>query len=180
MKMSSKNPSQESWTSQQGSTLIETVIALLILMVGVLGVMGVLTFALVQSWNQGDRSTRTTEYAQDKMEQLMALDFNDGTSNTTQYPTQSTGGTGLGGVMSGSTTVGGVTSGSPVTNYVDYINSSGSLQSTSTGALYIRQWSITTNATANLKTITVVVRARIATATGGATPVTTLVTMKSR
>ena len=167
-------------TSEQGATLVETVIALLILMVGVLGVMGVFFFAIMQNWNQGDRSTRTTEYAQDKMEQLLALNFTDGSSNTTVYPTQAAGGTGLGGAMSGNSTVGGVVNGSPVSQYVDYINSSGNLQTTSSGALYIRQWSIATNASGTLKTVTVVVRALIQTSNGLSTPATTLVSMKSQ
>jgi len=164
---------------ENGSTLIETMIALIVLLVGVMGVLGVLSFAVTQNWNQGDRSTRTTEYAQDKIEQLLALNFTDSTSNTAAYPTASTGGTGLGGSMAGSTTVGGIVAGSPVAQYVDYIDSSGNVQSASTGALYIRQWSISTNASANLKTITVVARALVPSASGGA-PSTTLVSMKSQ
>jgi len=166
--------------SERGTTLVETVIALIVLMVGVLSVMGVLSIAVTQNWNEGDRSTRTTEYAQDKMEQLLALTFNDGTSNTTVYPTASTGGTGLGGTMSGNSTVGGVTSGSPVAQYVDYIDASGNVQTTSAGALYIRQWSISTNTGANLKTITIVARAMISTPSAAMTPSTTLVSMKSQ
>jgi len=166
--------------SERGTTMLETVIALVILLVGVMGIIGLLSIAVTQNWNQGDRSTRSTEYAQDKMEQLMALTFNDGTSNTTVYPTASTGGSGLGGTMSGNSTVGGVTSGSPVAQYVDYIDASGNLQTTSTGALYIRQWSISTNGSANLKTIMVVVRAMIATTGGTVWPSTTLVSMKSQ
>jgi len=170
----------ESRKQERGVTLIETVVAMVILMIGVLGVLGVLSFAVTQNWNQGDRATRTTEYAQDKMEQLLALNFTDSASNTTVYPTASTGGTGLGGNMAGSTTVGGVTNGSPVTQYVDYLDSSGNLQTTSTGALYIRQWSISTNASGNLKTITVVARAVVSSVTGGGAPSTTLVSMKSQ
>jgi len=172
-------PIGKSSRRERGATLIETVIAMLILTIGVLGVMGVLAIATTQNWNMGDRATRATEYAQDKMEQLMALSFSDGSSNTTSYPTQSSGGTGLGGAMAGNSTVGGVTSGSPVTSYVDYIDSSGNLQTTSTGALYIRQWSISTNAAGNLKTITVVARALIS-RNGLPAPSTTLVSMKSQ
>jgi hypothetical protein len=62
---------------------------------------------------------------------------------------------------------------------VDYIDSSGSLQTTSTNALYIRQWMISTNATGNLKTVTVVVTAMTSSNGGGGTPSTTLVSMKS-
>src|SRR5215831_17699588 len=110
-------------STERGASMIETVVALVILTIGAVGVMGVLSIAVSQNWNQGDRATRTTEYAQDKMEQLLALNFNDSSSDTRVYPTASSGGTGLGGTMSGSSTVGGTTSGSPVTNYVDYIDS---------------------------------------------------------
>src|ERR1043166_3657480 len=166
--------------NQCGATLIETMIALVILAIGLLGAMGLIAFAVTQNWNMGDRSTRTTEYAQDKMEQLLALNFTDGSSNTTVYPTTTTGGTGLGGVMPGSSTVGGVTSGSPVSQYVDYIDTSGNLQTTSTNAIYIRQWMISTNASANLKTVTVVVTAVTSSNNGGGKPSTTLVSMKSQ
>lgn len=165
--------------SEQGATILETVVAMVILTIGVLGVMGVLSFAITQNWNQGDRTTRTTEYAQDKMEQLLALNFNDASSNTSVYPTANSGGSGLGGSMAGSTTVGGVTSGSPVTNYVDYIDSSGNIQTSTVNALYVRQWSITTNSGANLKTITVAVRA-VSSGYGATAPTATLVSMKSQ
>ncbi len=170
-----RNPSER----ERGATIIETMIAMIILTIGVLGAMSLLSVAVTQNWNQGDRSTRTTEYAQDKMEQLLALSFSDGTSNTAQYPTQSTGGTGLGGSMSGNSTVGGIVAGTPVTQYVDYIDSAGNLQATDSGALYIRQWRISTNSSGNLKTITVVVRALISSA-NGPTPSTTLESMKSQ
>ena len=177
---SSFAPARKSVQGERGASLIETVVAMLILTIGVMGVMGVLSYAVTQNWNQGDRSTRTTEYAQDKMEQLLALSFTDSTSNTAVYPTTSTGGTGLGGTMSGSTTVGGVVSGSPVSQYVDYIDTAGNLQTTSTDALYVRQWSIATNSSANLKTVTVVVRALISSGNGANAPSTTLVSMKSQ
>jgi Flp pilus assembly protein TadG len=164
---------------ERGETLVETMIASLILGIGLLTVMGALSaVATKQNWNQGDRGTRTTEYALDKMEQLLALGFNDAAGNTAVYPTQSTGGTGLGGVMAGSSTSGGVVTGSPVTGYVDYLNSAGDLQTTSTGALYVRQWSISTNAAGNLKSITVVAQA-LGSSDGTAEPSTKLVAMKS-
>ena len=165
--------------NQRGATLIETMCAMVILLIGSMGAVGLLSVGVNQNWNQGDRATRVTEYAQDKMEQLLALNFTDGSSNTTVFPTGSTGGSGLGGTMSGSSTVGGVADGTTVTNYVDYIDSNGNLRTNSTNALYIRQWSITTNAAANLKTVTVVCRATV-TAANTPTPVTTLVSMKSQ
>jgi Tfp pilus assembly protein PilV len=172
---------RERCRGERGETLVETLISTLILLVGLLGTMGAIsTVAVKQNWNQGDRGTRTTEYAQDKMEQLLALDFNDATSNTAaMYPTQSTGGTGLGGIMTANSSVGSVTANAPVTLYVDYVNSAGDLQATSTGARYVRQWSISTNATGKLKTITVLTRA-LSTSNGESEPFTKLVSMKSQ
>ena len=84
---------------QSGVTMIETLIAVVVLVIGVLTTMSLFSVAILQNWNQGDRATRVTEYGQDKMEQLLALSFTDASSNTAINPTASTGGTGLGGVM---------------------------------------------------------------------------------
>lgn len=149
-----------------------------ILLIGLVAVMNLFTVAVVQNANQGELATRTIEYCQDKMEQLVALSFADGSTNTTVYPSQATGGTGLGGAMAASATVGSVNPSSPVTGYVDYLNASGTLQSISTGAFYTRQWSISTDATAKRKTITVLARALISIGPG-TPPSTTLVFVKS-
>ena len=53
----------------------------------------------------------------------------------------------------------GIDPGSPATGYVDYLGASGNLLADSTGALYLRQWSISTGPTTTLKTITVAVTA---------------------
>jgi len=165
--------------SEAGMTLIETMLAVLILFVGVLTAMSLLSLAAIQNANQGERVTRSAECAQDKMEQLLALDYADAATNTTVYPTTSTGGTGLGGVMAGSTTVGGVNPATPVTGYVDYLDANENLLPSATGAVYVRQWSITTNAAGNLKTIKVLARAISSVGAQGAGPSTTLVSSKS-
>jgi hypothetical protein len=52
---------------------------------------------------------------------------------------------------------------------------------TSTGALYVREWSITVNTTTNIKTITVLVQAQFtADAFQSLAPSTTLVAMKEQ
>ena len=56
-----------------GFTLIETVFALTILMIVAAGVMPLALVAVKATENQGHLAARTTEYAQDKLEQLMAL-----------------------------------------------------------------------------------------------------------
>ena len=139
---------------ERGVTLIETVIATAILLIGIGGVLGVFTVAVSQDSSGGDFSTRTAVFAQDKMEQLLALSFNDGASNTTVYPTASSGGTGLGGIMTGSSTAGGINPASPTASYVDYLDA-GAQQTTAAGANFMRQWQISTNSAGTLKTITV-------------------------
>src|SRR5260370_26571493 len=86
------------------SSLVEMMIASLVLLVGIVPLAGVFSVAVATNSGRGDIATRTTLNAQDKMEQLLALSFPDGSSNTTVYPTDTTagaGGTGLGGVMAG-------------------------------------------------------------------------------
>ena len=168
---------------QSGVTMIETLIAVVVLVIGVLTTMSLFSVAILQNWNQGDRATRVTEYGQDKMEQLLALSFGDGASNTAVNPTAATGGTGLGGVMAASTTVGGVTPGTPVASYVDYIDNTGTVQATNSNAVFIRQWSIATGTGTNgqsLKTITVRTSAVTALAPAGGAPSTLLVAMKTQ
>ena len=164
---------------QQGVTILEVMIAVAILTVAVSGLLSAFTVVVALNKSQGEIATRATEYGQDKMEQLLALNFNDGTTDTTKYPPASTGGTGLGGAMAASTTVGGTTVSSPVSGYVDYLDASGNLLTSSTGAFYTRLWSISTDSTAKMKTITVVTSATTTAGAGGVVPSTTLVCMKA-
>jgi len=59
-------------------TLVETIIALAILFIVSAGLMGLGVVAITTTENQGHLATRTAEYAQDKMEQLMSLSYGDG------------------------------------------------------------------------------------------------------
>src|SRR5258708_7342678 len=119
---------------ERGSSLIEVMIASLVLLVGIVPLVGVFSVAIATNAGQGDIANRTTLNAQDKMEQLMALTFNDAASNTTVYPTSTVGGTGLGGIMAGNVTVGSVNPAAPVAGYVDYITFQGVLQTAAAGA----------------------------------------------
>ena len=170
-------------SNEAGTTLIECLLAVLILTIVSAGLLGVFDIAISQNKQQGEFATRATEYCQDKMEQLMALQFTDTTSNTTVFPTAATGGTGL-------STGGGTTaSGSPpagTTNYYDYLDVSGNLQGTAnyTTPFYLRMWQITTSG--NLKTITVtattITNAGLGIANGvngNAEPTSTLVCLKA-
>jgi hypothetical protein len=140
--------------SERGTTLIETAFALGILMIVMMGLLGMAALATSLTENHGHLNARTTEYAQDKMEQLLALAYGDTTSNTAVFPAVNTTGTGLavGGSSDPSTVVSG---------YVDWLRENGDLLiSAGTTApdnwYYKRVWAISTPAgTANLKQITV-------------------------
>jgi hypothetical protein len=169
---------KNSTRSIRGLSLIETMIAVLILLFGLVSVMSMFAVAVTQNANQGEFGTRTTEYAQDKMEQLLGLGFTDSATNTAVYPPAATGGTGLGASLSAGGTVGSVNTASPTTGYVDYLDFRGNLLSSSTGWFYKRQWSISLNAAGTLKTIRVVAITR-SQAGPGVMPSTTLVSYKT-
>jgi type II secretory pathway pseudopilin PulG len=165
--------------SERGVTLIETMVASMILIIAVAGILPVFTLGFQTTEQAGNLATRTTEYAQDKMESLIKLDFNDGTTDTTVFPPNATGGTGLGGTMAASSTVGSVPPAAVVSQYVDYLDFNDNLLTSSTGAYYTRQWKISTDSTATLKTINVVVTSLHAAGIKGLSPSTTLVSIKS-
>src|ERR1700758_3220450 len=78
--------------AQAGMTMVETAIAVAMLLVVASGVLGLGVMAVSTTETQGHLAARTAEYAQDKMEQLLALAFCDGGTNgisgtdTTQFP----------------------------------------------------------------------------------------------
>jgi Tfp pilus assembly protein PilV len=165
--------------SESGVTLIETMVASLILIIVVVSLLPVLTMGFQATEQQGDTATRTTEYASDKMESLLNLSFADAATNTAVFPASTAGGTGLGGAMAASTTVGAVAPAAAVAGYVDYLDLNGNLLTTAAGAFYARQWSITTDATATLKTITVSVTSLQGAGVLGIAPSTKLASVKS-
>jgi len=148
---------------QRGMILIETMIAATLLLIVVSGLMNAFLVVVAQNQSQGNLATRATEYSGDKMEQLMALGFTDA---------------GLGGAMAASTTVGSIPPTAIATGYVDYLDRSGNT-ATATTAEYTRQWKVTSDATATLKTITVVVTAKVPRGTFGLAPSTKVVCVKS-
>jgi len=165
--------------SERGVSLIETMLAGSILITVVIGVMPVFILGAQTTEQQGDIATRTTEYAQDKMESLLKLDFNDAATDTTVFPPNAAGGSGLGGTMIANSSGGAVPPAAAVASYVDYLDSNGNLLTSSTGAYYTRQWSISTDSTATLKTITVVVNSLQAAGVKGLAPSAVLVSIKS-
>jgi hypothetical protein len=147
-------------TSEAGVSLIETMIALAILLVVSIGILAMISLSITTTENQGHLAARTAEYAQDKMEQLLALSFNDIQSDLTvaSLSPSTSGGVGL-------TAGGSITYGSPSGSYVDYLDSNGNpLGGGSTapsGWYYVRMWKITDQST-TLKEIDVKVWARSA------------------
>jgi Tfp pilus assembly protein PilV len=167
---------------ERGTTLIETMIACLILLIVVVGLLNLFTVAMTTNKQQGDLATRTTEYAQDKMEQLMALNFVDSITNTTVYPIAPTGGTGLtpGGSVPQYTPFVAV---APVANYADYLDDTGSQLTAAQLAAganfsYVRQWQIDLSSP-TLKKITVAVTSNVPGVVQGQSPFTMVVCYKS-
>jgi hypothetical protein len=147
---------RQSFGSERGTTLIETAIATALLLVVMAGLMGMAALASSITENQGHLSARTTEYAGDKMEQLLELTYGDAQSNTTVFPSVDTGGTGL--AVGGSSNVA-----TPVVGYADYLDASGNVLCTTATPCtatppatwyYKRVWQVSTPS-ANLKQITV-------------------------
>ena len=124
---------------EDGTTLIETSIASGILLVTLAGLMSMGAFAMMHTENQGHLAPRTAEYAQDKMEQLLALAYSDSTSNTVVFPATASGGSGL-------TVGGGSNPAAPVDNYVDWLSSDGSYLGGGTAApstwFFERVWQV--------------------------------------
>jgi hypothetical protein len=157
--------------SDAGSSLVETMVAtaLLLVVIGGLGAMGVV--GIMTAENQGHLAARTTEYAQDKMEQLLVLAWGDDISDTRVFPAADTGGTGL--------AVGGSSNPeTPVVGYVDYLNKSGTLVAGVAEAppvdwYYKRTWAVSSPA-ANLKQVVVTVSVK--SSLGQAAPVKSTVT----
>ncbi len=148
-------------TGERGMTLVETCFAVAILVVVTIGLLGMAALATALTENHGHLDARTTEYAQDKMEQLLALAFNDSTSNTAVFPATATGGTGL--------AVGGSSDpNAPAAGYVDWLTETGDLlPSAGTTApanwYYKRVWQVASvSATLKRITVTTVVRWSVA------------------
>jgi type II secretory pathway pseudopilin PulG len=185
------NRLRKSRKAQAGLTLLETMIALTLLLIVAAGVMGVAALALTTTENQGHLMARTAEYAQDKMEQLLALKFCDATSDTTALPTNAAGGQGLAGcaapLNNNGTGIGGSTDPSaPVAGFVDYLDNNGNLLPTGAGGgapagwKYIRVWQISSaNATNTVKQISVTVKVSAALGKTVALPQSTVTALKA-
>jgi len=137
---------------ETGFSLIEVVIALCVLLIVAVGLLPLGVVATTTTENQGHLTARTTEYAQDKLEQLLALSYGDTTSDTRVFPATELNGSGL--------TIGGSADpDAPVEFYADYLDINGTLIPSAGNVapanwFYKRVWSVSSPA-ANLKQITV-------------------------
>jgi type II secretory pathway pseudopilin PulG len=126
---------------ESGFSLVETMVALLLLLIVTVGVLPLAVFALRIGENHGHLQVRTTEYAEDKLEQLMALSYGDVVTDTRVFPALATGGTGL-------APGGSVNTAAPAAGYVDYLTEQGELLVTPVGGgapanwYYQRVWRI--------------------------------------
>ena len=170
--------------SQAGLSLLETMIALTILLIATIGLLSIGMMATSTTENRGHLAARTTEYAQDKMEQLISLAWGDVTTDSTQIPMCGPSSTPACNNGTGLTIGGSFDPTAPSTGYVDYLDSSGNLLTIVGGVApsnwyYVRVWQISSPAT-NIKQITVTAKVKMQVgAPQGALPQSTLSILKS-
>jgi type II secretory pathway pseudopilin PulG len=116
-----------------GFSLLETVFALGILAVIAMGVLPMGLIAVTTTENQGHLMARSTEYAQDKLEQLLVLAYGDTTSDTRVFPATNAGGSGL--------AIGGtLNTNAPAALYVDYLDINGNVLAAAAGGAPPANW----------------------------------------
>ena len=174
--------------TNHGVSLVETMIAVLVAFIVMSSVGAVVFSSMVANKNQGTEVTRMTALAQEKMEQLVRLRFNDTTTNTTLITDT---GWNIGLTPNVTTDTGQLSacpmSGSANVGYVDFLDNNGQPLSGACGTAvaagfgYQRRWRITNvSGVTGLKQITVVVYAPNAVRTSGAPPMVSLTTLKSQ
>ena len=158
-------------TDASGLTLVETLIALVILSAGLLSLAQVLAFSVAASKTHGRDATKATASAHDKMEELIALQFDDTSTNLTVAPPFTNDGAGL-------TAGGSIPPAEPVEGYVDYLDTAGN-RINDANAAFTRQWQIIDDAGgADMKRIIVNVTSNRSFAIGER-PTTTILTEKT-
>ena len=133
---------------ESGMTLIESMIAMVIMLAGLMVMAQVLAFSVIVGKTYGRDAGQNTAAARDKMEELMGLQFADTTTNV-MIDAHTSDGTGL---LAG----GSIYPSGAVAGYSDRIDFQGNRTDSGT-AEFIRQWRIVDDS-ATLKTISVSVR----------------------
>jgi Tfp pilus assembly protein PilV len=121
-------------SDESGISLVESLIAILILLVGLLAMAQALTFSVLASKTHGRDATKATTAANDKMQELTSLEFEDTTTDVTVGSPYPATGNGL-------SAGGSIPPADPVAGYADYLDSSGA-RTTADNALFTRQWQI--------------------------------------
>ena len=189
-------------SGEDGVTLIETLIAVLVAVIGVFSVGGLIFQGVVTNKNQGTEVTRATIYAQDKMEKLLSLDYANCTQSASAQPASCnttninaadwTDGLLAGGAIGPSVQATCPTSGASL-GYIDFLGSNGIQLPGATAATgcsaiapsdisYVRMWQITDVASTggpSLKQITVAVYSQSAVNSGSGKPVVVLTSLLS-
>lgn len=167
--------------STRGFSLLETLLSLGILLVIAAGVLPLGLIAISTTENQGHLMARCTEYAQDKLEQLVVLAYGDTTSDTRVFPAAFNGGSGL-------APGGSLDTAAPAALYVDYLDIDGDvLAAGAAGAAapanwyYMRVWRVDVlNPPGNVKQLTVTTTVRASAAGGlGLIPRSTVTALKT-
>jgi hypothetical protein len=176
--------------SAGGFSLIETMVGMSILLVVAVGVLPLGVLALRMTENEGHLIARCGEYAQDKLEQLMALPYGDTLTDTRVFPATPTQGSGL-------SPGGSADPAAPVALYADYLNESGELLDSPDGAppagwFYQRVWRVEEVGAADsacpvtasaaqicLKRITVIATVRAPSSGGPVVPRVTVTALKT-
>ena len=157
---------------QNGTSLLETLIATAICTVVVFALAGLVTMAAKQSKNQGSTMAQSATLAAQKLDELLGLRFTcpslpdcavDGsgasTANSTIAPELTAGGS----LSSNATPITvSITSPSPATvtvNYYDYLDATGVPIATSEQPFFVRRWQVS-DTSATVKTVTVRVEGR--------------------
>lgn len=165
--------------SSRGFSLIETLLSLGILAVVAAGVLPLAVIAVSTTENQGHLMARCTEYAQDKLEQLLVLAYGDSTSDTRVFPATFNGGSGL-------SPGGSLDTAAPAALYVDYLDIDGNVLAAGAGGApanwyYQRVWRVDVlNPPGNVKQLTVTTTVRAAAVGGlGLIPRSTVTALKT-
>ena len=137
---------------ESGMTLVESLMAIVILLIGLLAMAQVMAFCVVASKNYGRDAGKTTVIARDKMEELSSLPFLSLTAGGSVDPA------------------------APTTGYVEYFNLAGGT-TTQAAAAYTRQWQVISDS-ATVRRIIVLVTSNKSIKYGVA-PSTTMVTVKT-
>lgn len=174
-----------------GVTLVETMVAVFVALIGVFSLGSVIFEATVFNKNQGSENTRATVYAQDKIENLLSLDFTNCNKSSGLQPAScnTTGVTASGwtqGLLAGgamSPVLSDCPSSGSSVGYVDFLDGNGlkiggggcsAIMAASVS--YVRQWEIRNLSSSGpaLKQITVAVYSQQAVTSVGAKPIAVL------